>query len=76
MRVAPTKASSRTAKSCGPDLPTLGSSPGYSDVGPNGPDTPRSQGDGGYQARHSGESTKQPLKLSRRECRLFRSYLW
>ncbi len=25
-RVAPTKAFSRTAKSCGPDLPTLGSS--------------------------------------------------
>ena len=33
-------------------------------------------GDGGYQARHTGESTKQPLKPSRRECRLFRPCLW
>ena len=33
-------------------------------------------GDGGYQARHSRESTKQPLKPSRRECRLFRLNLW
>src|SRR6185437_13110187 len=27
-------------------------------------------GDGGYQARHSRESAKQPLKPSRRECRI------
>jgi len=62
---APTKASSRTAKSCGPDPPTLGPSLRW-----------WSAGDGGYQARHSRESTKQPLKPSRRECRLFRPCLW
>ena len=33
-------------------------------------------GDGGYQARHSRESTKQPLKPLRGECRLFRLNLW
>jgi hypothetical protein len=36
----------------------------------------KSAGDGGYQARHSRESAKQPLKPSRRECRLFRLNLW
>jgi hypothetical protein len=56
----------RTAKSCGPDLPTLGSSLRAT----------KSAGDGGYQARHSRESTKQPLKPSRRECRLYRPCLW
>ena len=35
-----------------------------------------SEGDGGYQARHSRESTKQPLKPLRRECRLYRLNLW
>jgi hypothetical protein len=39
--VAPTKAFSRTAKSCGPDTPTLVSSLQDGDVGPIGPDTPR-----------------------------------
>ena len=36
----------------------------------------RSGGDGGYQARHPGEITEQPLKPSRRECRLIRLNLW
>ena len=44
--VAPTKASSRTAKSYGPDLPTLRSTPGSRDVG-LAADTPRARGDGG-----------------------------
>jgi hypothetical protein len=38
---APTKASSRTVKPCGPDTPMLVSSLRDGDVGPDGPDTPR-----------------------------------
>jgi hypothetical protein len=49
----------RTAKSCGPDTPTLVSSSQL-----------RSAGDGGQQARSTGESTKQPLKPLRRESRI------
>jgi hypothetical protein len=55
----------RTAKSCGPDLPTLRSSL-RDDLA----------SDGGYQARHSEESAKQPLTPLRRECRGVATYLW
>jgi hypothetical protein len=48
----------RTAKSRGPGLPTLRSSL-----------RGNLAGDVGYQARHSGESAKQPLTPLRRECR-------
>ncbi len=48
----------RTAKTCGPDPPTLGSTPGS-----------RARGDGGYQARYARESTEQPLKPLCREGR-------
>jgi len=51
----------RTAKPYGPDAPTLASSK-----------LEQSACDGGYQARHPGESTEQPLKPSRREGRMFR----
>jgi hypothetical protein len=66
----------RTAKSCGPDSPTLESSLAVWRCRPFGRDTPDSQGDGGYQARHTRESAKQPLKPLRRECRLSRPNLW
>jgi hypothetical protein len=36
----------------------------------------RRAGDGGYQARYTGESAKQPLKPLRRECRRVSAYLW
>jgi hypothetical protein len=49
----------RTAKSCGPDTPTLVSSSQL-----------RSAGDGGYQARYTGEHEDKPSKPLRRECRI------
>jgi hypothetical protein len=55
----------RTAKSRGPDLPTLGSSSAGVDP----------QGDGGYQARTPGR-TRISRKPLRRECRLIRLNLW
>ena len=64
--VAPTKACLRAAKSCGPVPPTLGTSQQVNEPA----------GDGGYQARHSRESAKQPLKPPRGECRLCRLNLW
>jgi hypothetical protein len=59
----------RTVKSCGPDPPTLGSGRSNRDVGPMDRHA-GFVGDGGYQARHTGESTKQPLKPLRREGRV------
>jgi hypothetical protein len=49
--------------------PDAGINPRVGDVGPIGPDAPRVRGDGGYQARHTGESAKQPLTPLRGECR-------
>ena len=50
----------RTAKSCGPDAPTLASS--WWDF---------SAGDGGNQARSPGRARRNPLKPVRGECRAF-----
>jgi hypothetical protein len=47
VRVARTSAPVQTAKSRGPDAPTLASSWRVSDVGPFGPDTLRSPADDG-----------------------------
>jgi hypothetical protein len=54
-----------TAKSCGPDPPTLGSTPGS-----------RARGDGGYQARYPGESTKEPVKTIAQGMSDRSAYLW
>ena len=55
----------RTAKSCGPDPPTLGSTPGS-----------RARGDGGYQARYPGESTKELVKTIVQGMPDRSAYLW
>ena len=52
---------SRTAKSCGPDAPTLASSL-RSRVGPTGLRQDISAGDGGKQARSPGRARRKPLK--------------
>jgi hypothetical protein len=52
----------RTAKSCGPDAPTLASS--FAEAIP--------RGDGGKQARSPGRARRKPLKPLRGECRVFR----
>src|SRR5216684_3342568 len=62
---------SRTAKSCGPDAPTLASSP-RSCVGPTGLRQNKSADDGGKRARSPGRVRHKPLKPLRRECRVFR----
>ena len=63
---------SRTAKSCGPDAPTLASS--FAEAcRPNRVRTflnPRD--DGGKRARSPGRARHKPLKPLRRECRVFR----
>jgi hypothetical protein len=51
----------RTAKSCGPDAPTLASSL-RSRVGPTGLRQNISAGDGGKQARSPGRARRKPLK--------------
>ena len=51
----------RTAKSCGPDAPTLASS-SRSCVGPTGLRQDISAGDGGKQARSPGRARRKPLK--------------
>jgi hypothetical protein len=51
----------RTAKSCGPDAPTLASS-SRSRVGPTGLRQNISVGDGGKQARSPGRARRKPLK--------------
>ena len=51
----------RTAKSCGPDAPTLASSSRI-----------QSAGDGGKKARSPGRARKKPLKPLRREGRMSR----
>ena len=51
----------RTAKSCGPDAPTLASSL-RSRVGPTGLRQDLSAGDGGKQARSPGRARRKPLK--------------
>src|SRR5690348_10410807 len=60
-----TSAPMRSAKPCGPGAPTLASTSGS-----------KARGDGGYQARHPGESAEQPLTPSRREGRTVSAYLW
>src|SRR5258705_10687117 len=61
----------RTAKSCGPDAPTLASSL-RRHVGPTGFWHAISANDGGKQARSPGRARRKPLKPLRRECRVFR----
>jgi hypothetical protein len=51
----------RTAKSCGPDAPTLASSSRKATFAD----------DGGKQARSPGRARRKPLKPLRRECRVF-----
>ena len=51
----------RTAKSCGPDAPTLASSL-RRHVGPTGLRQPISANDGGKQARSPGRARRKPLK--------------
>jgi hypothetical protein len=51
----------RTAKSCGPDAPTLASS-SRSCVGPTGLRQNISAGDGGKKSPVTGESTKETVK--------------
>src|SRR5229473_5103796 len=51
----------RTAKSCGPDAPTLASS-SRSRVGPTGLRHDISAGDGGKRARSPGRARRKPLK--------------
>jgi hypothetical protein len=51
----------RTAKSCGPDAPTLASS-SRRHVGPTGLRQPISADDGGKQARSPGRARRKPLK--------------
>src|SRR5882724_10378420 len=51
----------RTAKSCGPDAPTLASSL-RSRVGPTGLRQDISAGDGGKRARSPGRARRKPLK--------------
>src|SRR5882672_832458 len=51
----------RTAKSCGPDAPTLASSL-RRHVGPTGLRQPTSADDGGKQARSPGRARRKPLK--------------
>src|SRR5229473_6487485 len=63
---------SRTAKSCGPDAPTLALSLAEA-CRPNRARTflnPRD--DGGKRARSQGRARHKPLKPLRRECRVFR----
>src|SRR5579864_5948174 len=68
-RAAPktTALAARTAKSCGPDAPTLASSLGG--VTPHG-------GDGGKKARSPGRARYKPLKPLRREGRTDPVNLW
>jgi hypothetical protein len=47
----------RTAKACGPGAPWLALSLRTGDVGPLGPDAPRSQATGDYEVTDTGEST-------------------
>src|SRR5882672_1143010 len=61
----------RTAKSCGPDAPTLASSL-RRHVGPTGFWHAISADNGGKQARSPGRARNKPLKPLRRECRVFR----
>src|SRR5882672_1093866 len=51
----------RTAKSCGPDAPTLASS-SRRHVGPTGLRQPISASDGGKKARSPGRARRKPLK--------------
>jgi len=67
----------RTAKSCGPDLPTLRSSPRIGDVGLR-PGMLLLRGDGGQKARSTEESTRigrntiaQGMPMFRRACGVF-----
>jgi hypothetical protein len=62
---------SRTAKSCGPDAPTLASS-SRRFVGPTGRGHSIFADDGGKRARSPGRARHTPLKPLRRECRVFR----
>jgi hypothetical protein len=55
----------RTAKSCGPDAPTLVSSWRNRNVN-----------DGGKRARSPGRARRKPLKPLRGECRVFPAYSW
>src|ERR1700744_2528246 len=57
----------RTAKACGPDAPTLASSSWEANA---------SQGRRWQKSPVTGESTKEPVKPSRRECRLKPVNLW
>ena len=54
------------AKACGPGAPTLASSLAVGDVGPRGPIRRDPQGDGGYQARHSGRRLRGERAISRK----------
>ena len=56
----------RTAKSCGPDAPTLASSSREASF------LQVSWGDGGKQARSPGRARRKPLKPLRGECRAIR----
>jgi len=56
----------RTAKVCGPGLPTLRPSSRDDDLA----------GDGSKKARFPGRARYKPLKPSRRECRMIRLDLW
>src|SRR5579859_1314112 len=63
----------RTAKSCGPDAPTLASSFAEGDARPNRAKLAASlQSDGGKKARSPGRARNKPLKPLRRKCRVFR----
>jgi hypothetical protein len=63
----------RTAKSCGPDAPTLASS-SRSCVGPTGLRQNISADDGGKRARSPRRARRNPLKPLRAECRVFPVY--
>ena len=68
---------SRTAKSCGPDAPTLASSFVVGDVGPYGPDTPTSAKRRGQKSPVPGESAEETVKTIRmRECRVIPARPW
>jgi hypothetical protein len=71
------RCSPRTAKSCGPDAPTLASSFADGDVGPYGPDTPTSAKRRGQTSPVPGESSKETVKTIRvRECRVIPVRPW
>jgi hypothetical protein len=63
----------RTAKSCGPDAPTLASS-SWSCVGPTGLRQNISADDGGKTARSPGRARRKPLNHCVRECRAIPVY--